>query len=331
MNVAVFSAKPYDRRALTRANAEAGHVLSFFKANLNRETLATARGFEAVCIFVNDLLVREDLTVLRDNGIRLIALRCAGFNNVDVRAARELGLQVVSVPAYSPHAVAEHTLALILALNRGVHRSFNRVREANFELEGLLGFDLFGKRAGIIGTGKIGALTARILKCGFQCDVVVSDPHPSREVAALGIPYVERGELIATSDIISLHCPLTRETHHLIDRFAVDRMKQGVMLINTSRGGLIDTPAVVQGLKTGKIGYLGLDVYENESGLFFNDHSHYAIPDDVLARLLTFPNVLITGHQAFFTEEALSNIAATTIANLSEFEKTGNCANAVKA
>lgn len=330
MKVAVFSTKSYDRTFLEAANANHAHELFFFEPNLNYETSVLAAGFPCVCVFVNDQLDAKTLTKLESQGTKLIALRSAGFNNVDILKAAQLGLTVVRVPAYSPYAVAEHTIGLILALNRKLHRAYGRVREGNFSLDGLLGFDLYGKTVGIIGTGKIGAITAQILH-GFGCGLLAYDKSPQQDCQALGVKYVSLPELFATSDIISLHCPLTPETHHLIDAEAVLQMKTGVMLINTSRGGLIDTKAVIKGLKSGKIGYLGLDVYEQEEDLFFEDYSNTVIQDDLFQRLLTFPNVLITGHQAFFTVEALRSIAETTLGNISEFEQGKPCVNQVKA
>jgi D-lactate dehydrogenase len=252
----------------------------------------------------------------------MIALRSAGFNHVDLGAAASAGIAVARVPAYSPHAVAEHTVALILRLNRKMHRAFNRVREGNFALDGLLGFDLHGKTVGIVGTGKIGEIVARILN-GFGCRLLAFDPDPNPACVALGVEYVALDDLFANSDVITLQCPLTPQTHHMVDRDAIARMKPGVMLINTSRGAVVDTSALIAGLKQGRVGSVGLDVYEEEADLFFEDLSNTFIEDDVFARLLTFPNVLITGHQAFFTHEALSAIAETTIANLSAFERDG--------
>jgi D-lactate dehydrogenase len=260
--------------------------------------------------------------------MRLIALRCAGFNNVDVQAATDLGLTIVRVPAYSPHSVAEHSVALMMALNRKIPRAYNRVRDGNFALEGLLGFELRGKTVGIIGTGRIGAAVAGILH-GFGCLLIAYDPQPSSECISLGVEYVSLQQLYAASDIITLHSPLNKQSLHLINAAAVAQMKRGVMLINTSRGGVIDTPAVIAGLKSCKIGYLGLDVYEQEGDLFFQDLSNQVIQDDMFERLLTFPNVLITGHQGFFTQEALTSIAQTTLQNISLFEKTGECQNQV--
>ena len=327
MNIAVFSSKQYDRVSLDEANA-GRHELHYLEPHLDRETVALARGRNAVCVFVNDRLDAPVLEALAADGVRLIALRCAGFNNVDMAAAQRLGMTVVRVPAYSPHAVAEHTIALMLALNRKLHRAYNRVREGNFALEGLLGFDLNGRTAGVIGTGKIGAVVARILH-GFGCRVLAFDPWPNEECRSLGVDYVALDELLGRSDIVTLHCPLTPENHHLINAAALAQMKPGVMLINTSRGGLLDTRAVIDALKAGKLGHVGLDVYEEEAEMFFEDLSSTILRDDIFTRLLTFPNVIITGHQGFFTREALENIAATTIANISEFEETGSSANAV--
>jgi len=328
VHVTVFSTKPYDRRFLEEANATAGHSLSFLDARLSAATSGLAGGADAVCVFVNDEVNSDILASLASMGVKLVALRAAGFNNVDLEAARREGITVARVPAYSPHAVAEHTIALILTLNRSIHRAYNRVREGNFALDGLLGFDLSGKTAGVVGTGKIGEVVCRILT-GFGCTVLAYDPQPSAACEQMGVRYVPLGELLALSDIVTLHCPLTPATHHLIDAQALGRMKRGVMLVNTSRGAVIDTRAVLRGLKDGTIGYLGLDVYEEEADLFFEDLSQRFIGDDVFARLLTFPNVLITGHQAFFTEEALANIAETTIGNITSFERTGQATHEV--
>lgn len=324
MRVAVFSTKPYDQKFFERANEETGHELTFFEPRLRGDTAPLARGFEAVCGFVNDVIDAEVVDALAEGGTRVIALRCAGFNNVDLEACKAKGIAVVRVPAYSPHAVAEHTVALLLALNRQIHRAYNRVREGNFALDGLIGFDMIGKTAGVIGTGKIGAAVCEILK-GFGCRVLAHDPYPNE---TLGLEYVDLDRLYAEADIVTLHLPLSKESHHLIDAAAIAQMKQGVTLVNTSRGGLLDTKAVIEGLKTGKIGRLGLDVYEEEGPLFFEDRSHRVLQDDVFARLLTFPNVLITGHQAFLTEEALTQIAETTLGNLTAFAN-GEVRNAV--
>ena len=318
MRVAVFSTKPYDREYLS---AHAGrHDLTFFDARLDPATAPLAAGHAAACIFVNDDGSGPTLERLAEVGVRGLALRSAGFNHVDLPAAARLGIRVARVPAYSPHAVAEHTVALILALNRKIHRAHARVREGNFSLDGLLGFDLHLQTVGIVGTGQIGVATARILR-GFGCRLLGYDLVPNPECIAVGVEYVPFERLLAESDIVTLHCPLTPETHHIIDAGALAAMKPGAMLINTSRGGLVDTPAVIDSLKEGRLGYLGLDVYEEEGDLFFEDLSGRVIQDDVFSRLLTFPNVLITGHQGFFTRNALEQIASATAANLDGFEE----------
>lgn len=319
MKIAVFSAKKYDREFLSAAN-RSRHELRFFEPHLGEETAGLAGGFDAVCVFVNDQVNATVIARLDSLGVRLIALRCAGYNNVDLSAAKKHDITVVRVPAYSPYAVAEHTIALMLALNRKLHRAYNRVREGNFALDGLLGFDMNGKTVGIIGTGKIGTVVAEILS-GFHFSILAFDPIPNEPCRSLGVNYVRLEELLAQSDIITLHCPLTPENKHMINAAAIATMKTDVMLINTSRGALLDTIAVIEALKSGKIGYLGLDVYEEEEEIFFEDRSGLILSDDVFARLLTFPNVIITGHQAFFTREALENIAATTIENITRFEQ----------
>ncbi|MEV4488700.1 2-hydroxyacid dehydrogenase [Micromonospora coxensis] len=322
MRVAVFSTKPYDRDFLTAANADGRHELALLEPRLSAETATLARGADAVCAFVNDDLGAPVLEQLAGAGVRVVALRSAGYNHVDVAAAAKLGLTVVRVPEYSPYAVAEHCVGLMLALNRKIHRAHNRVREHNFALTGLLGFDLHGKTIGVVGTGKIGVSVARIM-VGFGCRVLASDPYPNPDALAAGVEYVPLETLLAQSHVVTLHCPLTPDTHHLIDADRITQMRPGVMLINTSRGALVDTRAVIAGLKNGRIGHLGLDVYEEETDLFFEDLSDQMLRDDDFSRLSTFPNVLITGHQAFFTEEALHNIAATTIANLTTVERDG--------
>ena len=319
VRVAVFNSKPYDVASLQAANSDAAHDLVFLEPRLSVATAPLADGADAVCAFVNDDLSRPVLEQLHASGVRLVALRCAGFNQVDVTAAAELGITVARVPGYSPHAVAEHAVGLVLALNRKLHRAYNRVRENNFALHGLLGFDLHGRTVGVVGTGQIGAVFAQIM-LGFGCRVLAHDPYPDPACAARGVEYVDLPALLAQSDVVSLHCPLTPQTHHLLDAAAVAQMRDGVMVVNTSRGALVDTAAVIDGLKRGKIGFLGLDVYEEEADLFFEDLSDRVVGDDVFARLLTFPNVLITGHQAFFTGEALAAIATTTLENLSAFE-----------
>jgi D-lactate dehydrogenase len=322
MRVAVFSTKPYDEQFLRAANRDASHDLHFYEPRLAVETATLANGCGAVCAFVNDDLGESVLDVLAAGGTRLVALRSAGFNHVDRAAAARLGLAVARVPGYSPHAVAEHAVGLILSLNRRIHRAYNRVRENNFSLTGLLGFDLHGRTVGVVGTGNIGAVFSRIM-LGFGCRVLAFDPYPDEACRAMGVEYVPMDDLLRQSDIIALHCPLTPETHHLVNTTTLAAMRDGVMLINTSRGALVDTAAVIDALKSGKIGHLGLDVYEEEADLFFEDLSDRVLGDDVFSRLLTFPNVLITGHQGFFTENALANIAATTIANLTAFEQGG--------
>jgi len=320
MKVAVFNTKSYDREYLNRYNEQTGHILVYFEAPLNNNTVNLTQGFEGVCVFVNDILDKKTIKGLAENGIKIIALRCAGFNNVDLQAAREYNIRVVRVPAYSPQAVAEHAAALILTLNRKTHKAYNRVRENNFSLERLVGFDLYGKTVGVIGTGQIGVAFSRIM-LGFGCTVIASDLYESAELKQLGVAYRSFDEVLKVSDIISLHCPLTPETYHLLDQKAFSFMKDGVMVINTSRGALINTKDAIASLKKRKLGYLGIDVYEEEEKLFFNDLSESIIQDDEISRLMTFPNVLITAHQAFFTREALEKIATTTIQNLADFEK----------
>lgn len=320
MKTAVFSTKPYDEEFLTVANH--GHELEFFEERLNHHTAALAAGHDAVCAFVNDVLDAPVLDRLHRHGVRFIALRCAGFNQVDLRHAASLGIRVARVPAYSPYAVAEFALTLILALNRKIHRAYNRVRDGNFSIEGLVGFDIHGKTVGILGTGKIGLVFAQIIS-GFGVDVLGYDVFHNPAFADYGGVYVSREELLARSDIISLHCPLTPETFHIINADSIARMRRGVMIVNTSRGALVDAAAVIEGLKSGQIGYLGLDVYEQEADFFYENLSETIIQDDTLQRLISFPNVLVSSHQAYFTETALGNIAETTIRNLTVFEKGG--------
>ncbi|MEX2286871.1 MAG: 2-hydroxyacid dehydrogenase [Planctomycetaceae bacterium] len=328
MRVAVFSTKPYDRAFLTRSNSGFGHELTFFEPRLTAETCGLAAGFPAICVFVNDRLDFGVLQQLAAGGTTIVALRSAGFNNVDLPAAARLGIKVVRVPAYSPFAVAEHTVGLILTLNRKIHRAFNRVREGNFALDGLLGFDLHGKTVGVVGTGQIGVLVARIMS-SFGCRLLGNDLYPNAECDKLGLTYVSVEQLLNESDIVTLHCPLTPETRYLINATTIAQMKMGAMLVNTSRGAVIDTKAVIEGLKSGRIGSVAIDVYEEEADYFFEDLSQQMISDDVLARLLTFPNVLVTAHQGFFTREALQAIADTTLANLRDLEQTGRCNNEV--
>lgn len=328
MKIAFFSSKSYDQRFFDEANEEFGFELTYFSHHLSPHTDLTSLSVDAVCVFVNDIVDRNVLSALHQQGVRLVVLRCAGFNNVDLPAAEALGLQVVRVPAYSPYAVAEHTVGLMLSLNRKIHRAYNRVREGNFSLQGLLGFDMHGRTVGVIGTGRIGSLVVRILS-GMGCRVLVYDLQQNDECLQLGASYVSLSELYSQADIITLHCPLTCDTHHLINADALMQMKEGVMLINTSRGAVMDAAILVSGLKSGKIGYLGLDVYEQEGDLFFEDLSDQIIQDDVFERLVTFPNVLITGHQGYFTEDALRNIAQTSLANVSAVDKGEVCDNAL--
>ena len=329
MRIAFFGTKDYDREFFTAANASQGHELIWFEPRLERSTAVLAGGVPAVCAFVNDRLQRDVLEALAANGTRLVALRSAGFNHVDLAAAAEHGVTISRVPAYSQHAVAEHAVGLILALDRKIHRAYARVREGNFSLSGLVGFDLYQRTVGVVGTGKIGLAFLRIMG-GFGCRLLASDPHPSAEAEGMGARYVSLEELLAGSDIVSLHCPLTPETRHLLDRRRIRLMRRGAMLINTGRGALIETPAVIDGLKSGHIGHLGLDVYEEEEGLFFEDRSQVVIQDDVFMRLLTFPNVIVTAHQGFFTREALRDIAETTLENVTAFER-GEPMNVVEA
>ncbi len=328
ISVAVFSTKKWVSDSFNVVNEKFKLDISYFESRLYKKTAPLAKGFDAVCVFVNDDLNEEVILALKEVGVKLIALRCAGFNNVDIEKAKELGIGVVRVPAYSPFAVAEHTLGMILALNRKYHKAYARVRDGNFALDGLLGFDLHGKTVGIIGTGKIGQVFAQTIS-GFGVKLLAYDPYPDKELEKKGVQYVPLHELYQQSDIISLHCPLTYETYHIINDYAIAAMKKGVMIVNTSRGPLVDTNAVIEGLKKGKVGYLGLDVYEEESELFFEDLSEKVIQDDQFVRLQTFPNVLITAHQAFFTKEAVMNISDTTFSNIKEYFEKGSCENAV--
>ncbi len=322
MRSVLFSTRPYDMRSFQRVNEASTDPLAiaFQEARLDHATARLAEGFDAVVPFVNDVVDADVIATLAAGGTRLIALRSSGFNHVDLSAAEAAGITVMRVPAYSPHAVAEFTVGLMLAVERRIHRAAARVRDGNFSLEGLLGSDIRGRTVGVVGTGRIGALVARILH-GFGCDLVVHDPVPAPEVVALGARVVDLDTLLSSSDIITLHCPLTPESHHLIDHAAIARMRRGVMIVNTSRGALVDTRAVIDGLKSGHIGTLALDVYEEEGDLFFEDLSDRVITDDVFSRLLTFPNVLITAHQAFFTTQALERIAATTLDNIRAFAR----------
>lgn len=320
MRTAVFSTKPYDREYLNAANKQFGYEFDFFDVPLSDKTCRLAEGFPAVCAFVNDQLSGNVLRCLSHHGIKMIALRCAGFNNVDLKTAKELGITVARVPAYSPASISEFTIGLMLTLSRKIHRACNRTREGNFALDGLMGFDLHGKTVGVFGTGKIGAGTARIL-LGFGCKILATDVYENEELKKTGVQYVSHDELFEQADIVTLHCPLLPDTRHLINSESIAKMKQGVMIVNTSRGELLETEAAIEGLKSGKIGSLAIDVYEEESGVFFEDFSSRVIQDDILARILTFPNAIITGHQAFFTIEAMQAIALQTLQNIASFEK----------
>lgn len=320
MKIAFFSTYGFEKPFLIAANKRYQHELHFFESRLILATTELAKSFDAISCFVTDELNESVLFKLADNGVRLIALRSAGFNYVDIHAAREKNICVLRVPAYSPYAVAEFAVGMILTLNRKIHRAYSRVRENNFSLDGLMGFNLHGKTVGIIGTGKIGSIFAKIMY-GFGCKLVGYDPIRNADCEKLGLRYVGLDELYQSSDIISLHCPLLPETHHIINASAIEKMQPNVMIINTGRGKLLDTAAVIKALKSGKIGYLGIDVYEEEENLFFKDLSEVIVQDDIFARLQTFPNVLITGHQAFFTQTAMVNIAETTLKNVDSFSR----------
>lgn len=328
METAVFSARRYDKTMLAKANEDAGHVLRFLEDRLNVDTARLAKGCEAVCVFVNDTVDAEVLGLLAAQGTRLVATRSTGYNHVDAAAARRLGIAVVRVTDYSPNSVAEFAVGLLLAVNRKIARASVRTREGNFDLDGLMGFDLHGKTVGVIGTGKIGTIFARIM-AGFGCTLVGHDRYPGPAFEALGGRYVGVEELLACSDVVSLHCPLLPETHHIVDAAALARVKRGCVLVNTSRGGLVDTEAAVQALKSGQLGGLAIDVYEQEASLFFQDLSSTIITDDVIQRLVSFPNVIVTGHQAFFTVEAIGQIMRTTIDSISAFERGDELVNRI--
>lgn len=322
MKIAFFNSKQYDQEYFDRANQHGQHDIHYFPAPLNVASASLITDEKVVCAFINDDLHAEVLQQLKDKGVELIALRSAGFNHVDLACAKKLNLPIVRVPTYSPYAVAEHAVGLLLCLNRGIHKAYNRVREGDFSLRNLLGFDLHGKTVGVIGTGKIGQIFSQIMQ-GFGCKVIAYDVEANRACLQAGVAYLPLDELLEQVDILSLHCPLSPDTFHLINQQALDKMRDGVTIINTSRGKLVDTKAVISALKTGKVGLLGLDVYELEEDLFFNDLSAEGIPDDLLARLTTFPNVIITSHQGFFTHEAMTNIAQTTLSNIEQYEKEG--------
>ncbi|MFP4070978.1 MAG: 2-hydroxyacid dehydrogenase, partial [Desulfovibrionales bacterium] len=317
--VAMFSTKRYDKRFFERHNNDYNHDIKYFEARLNSDTVTLAKGFPVVCAFVNDTLDAQTLTTLKENGTGLIALRSAGFNNVDIDKAEELGMRVMRVPAYSPHAVAEHALGLMLVLNRKIHKAQDRVRDQNFSLKGLVGFDMHGKTAGVIGVGKIGSVMCELL-LGLGCRVIAYAHHEREQLKEKGVAFVSQEELLSQSDIITLHVPLTPETHHMINAESIAKMKDGVMLINTCRGKVVDTSAVLDGLKSGKVGYFGLDVYEEEGDIFYRDLSEQVMTDEMIAQLILMPNAVITAHQGYLTREALESIAETTLKNIADFE-----------
>lgn len=323
MKIAFFSSKPYDKTFFEAENKNYGFELNFYETHLGPHIVNAIEYEHAVCVFVNDKVNRQVIEILAKKGVKIIALRCAGFNNVDLEAAKEFGIKICRVPAYSPEAVAEHTMAMLLTLNRKTHKAYNRVREQNFALNGLLGFNLFQKTIGIVGTGKIGKAFINIAK-GFGCKIIAYDLYPDQELMNNGVEYVELDKLFKTSDIISLHCPLTPENHYMINQETIAMMKDGVTIINTSRGGLINTHEAIEALKNHKIGYLGIDVYEQEEKLFFKDLSAEIIQDDMIQRLMSFPNVLVTAHQAFFTQEALEQISEITMRSISEILEKGS-------
>jgi D-lactate dehydrogenase len=330
MRVAMFSAKSYERTLLDERNAGHRHELVYFDTRLGPGTVSLAAGFPTVSVIVNDVVDRDVLKQLAAGGTKLVATRSTGFNHIDVEAARELGVKVVRVVDYSPNSVAEFAVGLLLALNRKIPRAYNRTREGNFELDGLMGFDLVGRTVAVIGTGKIGTIFARIM-AGFGCELLGFDVHHSPEFEKLDGRYAEADEIVAEADIISLHCPLTPQTHHIVNARMLARVKRGALLINTSRGGLVDTEAVIEALKSGQLGGIAIDVYEQEANLFFKDLSSTVIPDDVIQRLVSFPNVIVTGHQAFFTREALGTILETTLRSISDFAAGRPLANEIAA
>jgi D-lactate dehydrogenase len=329
MNVIFFSTQSYDKTFFEIQNKTFQFNLQYLEVQLNEQTVKLAQGADAICVFVNDRVDKNVISQLAIQGVKVIALRCAGFNNVDLGAAESFKMKVVRVPAYSPYAVAEHAIAMIMTLNRKIHKAYNRVREQNFSLHGLLGFDLHGKTVGVIGTGNIGKAFCRILN-GFGCRVLAYDVKESNDLIGEGIQYVSLNDLFLKAEVLSLHCPLNEKTRYMINDTTIKLMKRGVMLINTSRGGLIDTQTVIKGLKSGVIGSLGIDVYEQEETLFFRDLSETIIQDDVISRLMGFSNVLVTAHQGFFTQEALTQIAETTLSNLRAFENDQPLVNQVR-
>jgi D-lactate dehydrogenase len=330
IKIIFFGSKPYVKDMFAKANDKYKYTMKFHNFNINVDNAILAEGYDVVCVFVNDYVNDEVLQILKQGGCKLLALRCAGYNNVDLEAAKRLGIPVVRVPEYSPYAVAEYAMSLIMTLNRKIHKAYNRVRESNFSIDGLLGFDLNGKTIGVIGTGKIGAIFARIAK-GFGMNIIAYDLYPNNEKAKdIGFEYVDINDIYKRSDIIALHCPLTKDNYHIINKQSLELMKKGVMIINTSRGGLVDANALIDALKTGNIGAVGLDVYEEEDKIFFEDFSGQSgITDDVLARLLSFNNVLVTSHQAFFTREALNNISDTTLNNIKTYFEQSKLLNSV--
>ena len=329
MKIAFFSAKLYDREFFDADSLSKKHPITYFEMALNKETASFTKGFGAICAFVNDKIDAETVQILATNGIKLIVLRCAGFNNIDLKATQKNEIKVFRVPAYSPEAIAEHAVALILTLNRKTHKAYNRIRDNNFSLEKLTGFNLFEKTVGVVGTGRTGAAFCKIM-LGFGCKVIAFDIIENESLKKLGVSYQSFNNLLKTSDVISLHCPLNQQTQHLINEAAFAKMKDGVMLINTSRGAVVDTKEAIKVLKSNKLGYLGIDVYEQEENLFFQDLSESIIQDDVIARLLSFPNVLITAHQGFFTQEALTQIANITLQNVQDFEDGITSDNEIK-
>ncbi|WP_339925468.1 2-hydroxyacid dehydrogenase [uncultured Cyclobacterium sp.] len=328
MKIAVFSTKSYDQEYFEKYSNRNAYTFSFFETVLNKSTANLSAGFDVICAFVNDQVDKDTIEILAKNGVKLIAMRCAGFNNVDLQSAKDHGIKVVRVPAYSPEAVAEHSVALIQTLNRKTHKAYNRVREGNFSLKNLIGFNLHGKTVGVLGTGQIGIAFCRIMK-GFGCKVLAYDIKESEELVAMGVQYLPIDEVFKQANILSLHCPLTPETKHMVNKSSLAKMKDGVMIINTSRGALINTADAIDGLVEKKIGYLGIDVYEQEEKLFFEDLSESIIPDDYILRLNSFPNVLITSHQAYFTKEAMDQITLITLDNIHAFEKNEKLENEV--
>ncbi len=320
MKITFFSTQPYDKISFNECNKHFGFELEYYETHLGPHIVNLVEDTDAVCVFVNDKVNAEVIKILASKGVKTIALRCAGFNNVDLNAAKEYNISVCRVPAYSPEAVAEHAVAMILTLDRKTHKAYNRVREQNFSLNGLLGFNLYQKTIGVIGTGNIGKAFCKIM-LGFGCKVLAFDIVANKDLETLGVEFLPLMDVLKRADVISLHCPLMEQTHHIINKETIAVMKDGVMLINTSRGGLIDTKAVITALKSRKIGYLGIDVYEQEEKLFFRDLSEDIIEDDTIQRLMSFPNVLVTAHQAFFTEEALGQIADTTLSNIQQLSQ----------